>query len=409
MIYYPLDTLAGMGIREVMVIVGGKSVGDIVELLGDGRHFGLDLTYRYQRGALGIAHAIGLARDFIGDDAFCVVLGDNILRGAAARGRRRAASSTAPWGAGTLLYRVAGPGAVRRRGAGRGRQRRSGSRRSRQQPESRPDPDRRLLPAPGRVRRHRALAPSGPRRVRDHRRAQPLHPGGRPVRPGLRRALGRRRHGAEPAARRRARRGATTTPAACPPPRRATPVTAATARRPHRPDAPPPGHRRRRVHRLRARPPDPRPARRHARHGPRQAHLRRQPRQPRGRSRRTPSRPRGSRSSRATSPTRRSSAPLVAGADAVVNVAAETHVDRSILDPEAFLRTGVIGVHVLLEAVRARAGRGPARTRGSSRSAPTRSTATSPTAEPRDRRRSPRAARMPRRRPSASSWSAPTT
>lgn len=45
-------------------------------------------------------------------------------------------------------------------------------------------------------------------------------------------------------------------------------------------------------------------------------------------------------------------APLVAQADAVVNVAAETHVDRSILDPEAFLRTGVIGVHVLLEAVR---------------------------------------------------------
>ena len=44
--------------------------------------------------------------------------------------------------------------------------------------------------------------------------------------------------------------------------------------------------------------------------------------------------------------------PLVAGTDAVINVAAETHVDRSILDPEAFLRTGVIGVHVLLEAVR---------------------------------------------------------
>ena len=50
-------------------------------------------------------------------------------------------------------------------------------------------------------------------------------------------------------------------------------------------------------------------------------------------------------------------APLVAEADAVVNVAAETHVDRSILDPEAFLRTGVIGVHVLLEAVRAEADR----------------------------------------------------
>ena len=44
-------------------------------------------------------------------------------------------------------------------------------------------------------------------------------------------------------------------------------------------------------------------------------------------------------------------APLVEHADAVLNVAAETHVDRSILDPEAFLRTGVLGVHVLLEAV----------------------------------------------------------
>ncbi len=44
--------------------------------------------------------------------------------------------------------------------------------------------------------------------------------------------------------------------------------------------------------------------------------------------------------------------PLVAASDAVVNFAAESHVDRSILDPEAFLRTGVIGVHVLLEAVR---------------------------------------------------------
>ena len=45
-------------------------------------------------------------------------------------------------------------------------------------------------------------------------------------------------------------------------------------------------------------------------------------------------------------------APLVADSDAILNFAAESHVDRSILDPEAFLRTGVIGVHVLLEAAR---------------------------------------------------------
>ncbi len=108
MIYYPLETLAGMGIREVMVIVGGKSVGDIVELLGDGRHLGLDLTYRYQRGALGIAHAIGLARDFIGADSFCVVLGDNILRGPSLAATALAFDDGA-WGAGTLLYRVPDP------------------------------------------------------------------------------------------------------------------------------------------------------------------------------------------------------------------------------------------------------------------------------------------------------------
>ena len=48
--------------------------------------------------------------------------------------------------------------------------------------------------------------------------------------------------------------------------------------------------------------------------------------------------------------------PLVADADAVLNFAAESHVDRSILDPEAFLRTGVIGVHVLMDACRAAPG-----------------------------------------------------
>ncbi len=53
-------------------------------------------------------------------------------------------------------------------------------------------------------------------------------------------------------------------------------------------------------------------------------------------------------------------APLAAEADAILNVAAESHVDRSILDPEAFLRTGVIGVHVLLEAVRREADRAAA-------------------------------------------------
>ena len=108
MIYYPIATLAGMGIREVMVIVGGKSVGEVVELLADGEHFGLDLTYRYQRGAQGIAHAVGLARDFVGDDAFCCVLGDNVLLGPPLADVA-AEFEAGPWGAGTLLYEVADP------------------------------------------------------------------------------------------------------------------------------------------------------------------------------------------------------------------------------------------------------------------------------------------------------------
>lgn len=108
MIYYPIETLASMGIREVMVIVGGKSVGDVVELLGDGSQFGLDLTYRYQQGAKGIAHAIGLARDFVGDDAFCCVLGDNVLRGPGLR-ETAEAFDQGEADAGTLLYRVPDP------------------------------------------------------------------------------------------------------------------------------------------------------------------------------------------------------------------------------------------------------------------------------------------------------------
>jgi glucose-1-phosphate thymidylyltransferase len=108
MIFYPIETLRGMGIREVMVVLGGRSIGDIVELLGDGSEFGLDLTYRYQRDAAGIAQAIGLARDFVADDSFCVVLGDNILRGPDLADVAREFDD-GPWGAGTLLHRVPDP------------------------------------------------------------------------------------------------------------------------------------------------------------------------------------------------------------------------------------------------------------------------------------------------------------
>jgi glucose-1-phosphate thymidylyltransferase len=108
MIYYPLHTFREMGIRQVLVILGGKSIGDIVELLADGEDFGLDLTYRYQRGALGIAHAIGLARDFVGDDPFCVVLGDNVMHGESLE-EMAAEFEAGEWEAGALLHRVPDP------------------------------------------------------------------------------------------------------------------------------------------------------------------------------------------------------------------------------------------------------------------------------------------------------------
>ena len=107
MIFYPLETLKEMGCREVMVVVGGRSVGDILELLHDGSEFGLDLTYRYQRGALGIAHAIGLARDFAGDDPIAIVLGDNVLHGSLAGFASQFTQGT--WDAGAVLRQVPDP------------------------------------------------------------------------------------------------------------------------------------------------------------------------------------------------------------------------------------------------------------------------------------------------------------
>jgi glucose-1-phosphate thymidylyltransferase len=107
MIFYPLQTLAEMGCHEVLVVVGGRSVGDILELLHDGSDLGLSLTYRYQRGALGIAHAIGLAREFAGDDPIAIVLGDNILNGSLREfGEAFAAGSDE---AGAVLKRVPDP------------------------------------------------------------------------------------------------------------------------------------------------------------------------------------------------------------------------------------------------------------------------------------------------------------
>lgn len=107
MIFYPLETLRQVGVREAMIVVGGRSVGDILELLHDGSEFGMELTYRYQRGALGIAHALGLARGFAGSDPLAVVLGDNILHGSLREFADEFSSGTAE--AGVVLKKVERP------------------------------------------------------------------------------------------------------------------------------------------------------------------------------------------------------------------------------------------------------------------------------------------------------------
>ena len=80
MIYYPIQTLVNVGIREILLVTGGNSAGDFLKLLGNGKEFGLrHLDYTYQEGEGGIAAALRLAEYFSDGEPVCVVLGDNII------------------------------------------------------------------------------------------------------------------------------------------------------------------------------------------------------------------------------------------------------------------------------------------------------------------------------------------
>ncbi|MBA3944409.1 MAG: NTP transferase domain-containing protein [Herpetosiphonaceae bacterium] len=81
MVYYPLQMLVDAGITDIMLVTGGNSAGDFLRLIRNGEDFGLSrINYAYQTGEGGIAEALGLARDFVGNDRMVVVLGDNILQ-----------------------------------------------------------------------------------------------------------------------------------------------------------------------------------------------------------------------------------------------------------------------------------------------------------------------------------------
>lgn len=79
MIYYPIEKLTGVGIEEILIVTGTEHMGSVVNLLGSGREFGCRFTYKVQDEAGGIAQALGLAENFVGDDSMLVILGDNIF------------------------------------------------------------------------------------------------------------------------------------------------------------------------------------------------------------------------------------------------------------------------------------------------------------------------------------------
>ena len=80
MIFYPIETLVGAGIDEIMIVTGGNHAGEFLPLLGNGTDFGLRrLQFSYQPQAGGIAEALGLCESFVDGDKIVVMLGDNIL------------------------------------------------------------------------------------------------------------------------------------------------------------------------------------------------------------------------------------------------------------------------------------------------------------------------------------------
>lgn len=108
MIWHPVKQLVNSGITDILVVTSGRHVGEVAGLLGSGRRFGCEFTYRVQEEAGGIAHALALAEGFSGGDKIVVLLGDNIFQHSlnthiqAFRGQRK--------GVRVLLKEVAVPG-----------------------------------------------------------------------------------------------------------------------------------------------------------------------------------------------------------------------------------------------------------------------------------------------------------
>lgn len=108
MIYYPLSILMLAGIREVLIISTEQDLPGFQALLGDGKNWGIELSYCVQPSPDGLAQAFILGEEFIGDGSVCLILGDNIFYGHGLSEQiQRAASKES--GATVFGYQVADP------------------------------------------------------------------------------------------------------------------------------------------------------------------------------------------------------------------------------------------------------------------------------------------------------------
>jgi len=110
MVYYPLTVLMLAGIKEILLISTPSDLPHFKRLLGDGSKFGIVIEYAEQPRPEGLAQAFTIGRDFIGNDAVCLVLGDNIFYGQGFTGMLRTAVDNAVNGlASVFAYAVSDP------------------------------------------------------------------------------------------------------------------------------------------------------------------------------------------------------------------------------------------------------------------------------------------------------------